>query len=151
MPRRNSYLGKAVRAERPGPTGAEILRRVYYDYATSYLADQAYADLKKIPEAEFAAAGDVCRSSEARRQLYKGRRYPAAADEYQLCRRYCRRQDKRSAGLIQVGELARSRTAILAKAKRRRSIAFPMTAAMPRAEKWYQRLEIARTARTTRA
>ena len=49
------FLGKAYVQNGQGRTGAEILRRVYYNYATSYTADNAAADLKKIPEAAFTS------------------------------------------------------------------------------------------------
>ena len=45
------FLGKAYVQDGQGRAGAEILRRVYYNYATNYTADNAAADLKKIPEA----------------------------------------------------------------------------------------------------
>ena len=44
-------LGKAYVQNGQGRTGAEVLRRVYYQYPMSQQADWAEADLKKIPEA----------------------------------------------------------------------------------------------------
>ena len=43
------YLGKAYVQNGQAKTGAEILQRIYYEYPTNYLADAAYADLRKIP------------------------------------------------------------------------------------------------------
>ena len=60
------FLGKAYVQNGQGRAGAEILRRVYYNYATNYTADNAAADLKKIPEAASLPAGDLRRASEAR-------------------------------------------------------------------------------------
>ena len=77
------FLGKAYVQNGAGRTGAEILRRVYYNYATNYTADQAATDLRKIPEAATlppATYSDHLKRADA---LYKARRYPAAAEEYQ--------------------------------------------------------------------
>ena len=76
------FLGKAEVQNGQGLAGAEILRRVYYNYSTNYTADDAAADLKKIPEAASlppVTYGDHLKRADA---LYKARRYPAAADEY---------------------------------------------------------------------
>src|ERR1039457_4694368 len=48
------FLGKAYVQNGQGRAGAEVLRRVYYSYATNYTADNAAADLRKIPEAATA-------------------------------------------------------------------------------------------------
>ncbi len=77
------FLGKAYVQNGQGRSGAEILQRVYYNYATNYTADQAAADLKKIPEATslppVTYAEHLKRSADA---LYKARRWGAAAEEY---------------------------------------------------------------------
>ena len=45
------YLGKAYVQNGQGRTGAEILRHLYYNYATNYTADQAATTpiLRKFP------------------------------------------------------------------------------------------------------
>ncbi len=50
-------LGKAYVQNGQNRTGAEVFRRVYYNYATSPQADLAESDLKKIPEAASLPAG----------------------------------------------------------------------------------------------
>ncbi len=70
------FLGKAYVQNGAGRTGAEILRHVYYNYATNYTADEAATDLRKIPEAATlppATYSDHLKRADA---LYKARRYP---------------------------------------------------------------------------
>ena len=56
-------------------TGAEILQRVYYEYATNYLADAAYADLTQDSREE-TALPPVTYAQHLKRAdaLYKARR-----------------------------------------------------------------------------
>ena len=65
-------LGKAYVQNGQSRTGAEVLRRVYYNYPTSSQADAAESDLKKIPEAAVAACGDVCGTPAPRRWPVQG-------------------------------------------------------------------------------
>ncbi len=60
-------------------TGAEILQRVYYEYATSFLADQAYADLRKIPAETALPPVTYAQHLKRADALYKARRWGAAA------------------------------------------------------------------------
>ena len=77
------FLGKAYVQNGQGRTGAEILRHVYYNYATSYTADNAAADLKKIPEAAFLPPGDLRRArASCGRAVQDASLECAAADEY---------------------------------------------------------------------
>ena len=82
-PRPNTTWARPMCRTAKADSGAEILRHVYYDYATNYLADQADADLKKDSGGSSSAAGDLREHLKRADALYKARRYPAAADEYQ--------------------------------------------------------------------
>ena len=62
--------------------GAEVLRRVYYNYPTSSQADLADSDLKKIPEAQSLPAVTFAEHQRRADGLYKGRRWAPAAEEY---------------------------------------------------------------------
>ncbi len=75
-------LGKAYVQNGQGRAGAEVLRRVYYDYPTSSQADLADSDLKKIPEAQTLPAVTFAEHQRRADGLYKGRRWAPAADEY---------------------------------------------------------------------
>ena len=72
------YLGKGYVQNGQARTGAEILQRVYYDYATNYLADEAEADLRRMPE-ELAASGHLRRASQAGRRALQGATLSRAA------------------------------------------------------------------------
>jgi len=133
------FLGKAFVQNGQGKTGAEILRRVYYNYATSYTADNASADLKKIPEAVFLPAPTYSEHEHRADALYKARRWGAAADEYKAM---VALQPDNSAALIQLansymkdGDTRNARAAL---------DRIPDDASDASAEKWYQRAEIAR-------
>ena len=76
------FLGKAYVQNAQGRTGAEVLRRVYYNYATNYTADNAAADLKKIPEAVFLPPPTYSEHERRADALYKARRWNGAAEEY---------------------------------------------------------------------
>jgi soluble lytic murein transglycosylase len=135
------FLGKAEVQNGQGLAGAEILRRVYYNYSTNYTADDAAADLKKIPEAASlppVTYGDHLKRADA---LYKARRYPAAADEYRAVVDLAP-AGQQSAALIQLansymhdGNTRDARTAL---------DRIPDDGSEASAEKWYQRAEIAR-------
>ena len=78
------FLGKAYVQNGAGRTGAEILRHVYYNYATNYTADEAATDLRKIPEAASLPPATYSEHLKRADALYKARRYPAAAEEYRV-------------------------------------------------------------------
>src|SRR5271166_3849656 len=133
------FLGKAYVQNGQGRASAEILRRVYYNYPTSYTADNAAADLKKIPEAAFLPP--VTYSEHERRAdgLYKIRRWASAAEEYKAM---VALQPTNSAALIQLansymkdGDTRDARAAL---------DRIPDDGSDASAEKWYQRAEIAR-------
>jgi soluble lytic murein transglycosylase len=137
------FLGKAYVQSGQGLTGAGILRRVYYNYATNYTADQAAADLKKIPEA--ASLPPVTYAEHVKRAdaLYKAKRYPAAAEEYRYVVDLAP-AGQQSAGLIQLANsyMKDGNTRAAQDALDR----IPDDGSEASAEKWYQRAEIARNA-----
>ncbi len=137
------YLGKAYVQNGQGRAGGEILQRVYYDYATNYLADQAEADLRKLPE--LTALPPVTYAEHLKRAdaLYKARRYGAAANEYQYVADFAP-PGQQSAGLIQLANsyLKDGNTRLARQALDR----IPDDGSEASAEKWYQQLEIARAA-----
>jgi soluble lytic murein transglycosylase len=138
------YLGKAYVQNGQGRTGAEILRHLYYNYATNYTADQAATDLRKIPEAASlppATYSDHLKRADA---LYKARRYPAAAEEYRFVVDLAP-AGQQSAGLIQLANtyMKDGNTRDAREALDR----IPDDGSEASAEKWYQRAEIAREAK----
>jgi peptidoglycan lytic transglycosylase len=133
------FLGKAYVQNDQGKTGAEILRHAYYNYATSYTADNAAADLKKIPEAAFLPPPTYSEHERRADALYKTRRWGAAAEEYKAM---VNLQPTNSAALIQLansymhdGNTREARAAL---------DRIPDDGSDASAEKWYQRAEIAR-------
>ncbi|MGC2112619.1 MAG: tetratricopeptide repeat protein, partial [Candidatus Korobacteraceae bacterium] len=137
------FLGKAYVQNGQGRNGAEILRRVYYNYATNYTADEAAADLRKIPEASLLPPPTYSDHLKRADALYKARRYPAAADEYQYVVDMAP-AGQQSAGLIQLANSyikdGNTRGAQDALAR------IPDDGSDASAEKWYQQVEIARNA-----
>src|ERR1019366_8703889 len=95
------FLGKAYVQNGQGRAGAEVLRRVYYNYATNYTADNAAADLRKIPEAATLPPVTYAEHLKRAEALHKVRRYPAAADEYRTLADLAPRGEQ-SAALIQL-------------------------------------------------
>ena len=95
------FLGKAYVQDGQGRNGAEILQRVYYEYATSYFADQAEADLRKIPEETSLPPVTYAQHLKRADSLYAARHYGAAADEYRYVVDFAP-AGKQSAGLIQL-------------------------------------------------
>ena len=77
------YLGKAYVQNGQARMGAEILQRVYYNYATNYLADQAPTDLKKMPEAASLPSASYTQHLKRAEALYKAHRYKDAIGDYQ--------------------------------------------------------------------
>ena len=137
------FLGKAYVQNGQGRNGGEILQRVYYEYATSYLADQAQTDLRKLPE--LAALPPVTYAQHLKRAdaLYKARRWGAAANEYQYVADFAP-PGQQSAGLIQ---LANSYMKDGNKALAREALdRIPDDGSDAAAEKWYQQVELAREA-----
>ncbi|HEY5174405.1 MAG TPA: transglycosylase SLT domain-containing protein [Terriglobales bacterium] len=137
------FLGKAEVQSGQNRTGAEILRHVYYNYATNYTADNAAADLKKIPEAASLPPVTYAERLKRAEALYKSRRYPAAADEYRALVDLAP-MGQQSAALIQLansymhdGNTRAARAAL---------DRIPDDGSEASAEKWYQRAEIARDA-----
>ena len=142
-PEAEYYLAKAYVASGQGRAGAELLRHIYYDYATSYLADSAATDLKKVPEAAFLPAPTFAEHQQRAEQLYKGRRYSAAADEYKAMLDMAPASMRSDVlidyanSLIKTGQ-NREAASVLDR--------IPDDGSDAAAEKWYQRLELARSA-----
>ncbi len=137
------YLGKAYVQNGQGRTGAEILQRVYYEYATSPLADQAQADLRKIPEEPTLPPVTYAQHLKRADALYKARHYPAAAEEYQYVVDFAP-PAQQSSGLIQLANsyMKQGNTRQAKQALDR----IPDDGSEASAEKWYQQAEIAREA-----
>ncbi len=136
------FLGKAYVQDGQSRAGAEILRHVYYNYATNYTADNAAADLKKIPEATTLPPVTYAEHLKRAESLYKARRYPAAAEEYRALADLAPANEQ-SAALIQLancyihdGDTRDARSAL---------DRIPDDGSEASAEKWYQQAEIART------
>jgi len=137
------YLGKAYVQNGQGRSGAEVLQHVYYDYATSYLADQAQKDLQKIPEEPLLPPVTYAQHVKRADALYKGRRYPAAAEEYRYVVDFAP-PGQRSAGLIQLANsYMKDGNTRLA---RETLDQIPDDGSDASGEKWYQQVEIARNA-----
>ncbi len=137
------YLGKAYVQNGQGRAGADILQHIYYAYATSYLADQAETDLRRVPEEESLPPVTYAMHLERADELYKARRWGAAADEYRYVVDLAP-AGQRSAGLIQLansymhdGNTRMAREAL---------DQIPDDGSEASAEKWYQQAEIARNA-----
>jgi soluble lytic murein transglycosylase len=135
------FLGKAYVQAGQGRNGAEILQRVYYEFATSYLADQAEADLRKIPEETSLPPVAYAQHLKRADSLYAAHHYAAAADEYRYVVDFAP-AGKQSAGLIQLansymhdGNTRQAREAL---------DRIPDDGSEASAEKWYQQLEIDR-------
>ena len=137
------YLAKAYVQSGQTRAGAEILQRVYYEYGASYLADQAYADLRKIPAEETLPPVTYAQHLKRADALYKAKHYGAAAEEYQYVVDMSP-PGKQSAGLI---ELANSYLKDGDSRKAKDALdRIPDDGSDASAEKWYKQLEIARTA-----
>jgi soluble lytic murein transglycosylase len=137
------FLGKAYVQSGQAKTGAEILQRLYYDYATNFLADAAYTDLRKIPAETTLPPVTYAMHLKRADSLYKAKRYPAAADEYQYVVDLAA-PGKQSAGLIQLAN-SYIKDGNTRKAKEALD-RIPDDGSDASAEKWYQQVEIARTA-----
>ena len=137
------YLGKAYVQSGQGRMGGEILQRVYYEYATSYLADQAQTDLHKLPEAAALPAVTYAEHLKRADSLYKARRWGLAADEYVYVADFAP-PGQQSTGLIQLANsyMKDGNTRLAREALDR----IPDDGSEASAEKWYQQVEIAREA-----
>jgi soluble lytic murein transglycosylase len=134
-------LGKAYVQNGQGRTGAEILRKVYYNYPNSQQADLAENDLKKIPEA--AMLPPVTYGERERRAdgLYKARRWQQAADEYKAM------VDIAPAGQQSQVDIRLANSLMKLNDNRGAKDALarvPDDGSEASAEKWYQSAEIAR-------
>ena len=137
------YLGKAYIQSGQGRTGGDVLQRVYYEYATSYVADQAFADLGRLPERNALAPVTYSEHLHRADALYKARRYGPAINEYQYVVDFAP-PGQQSEGLIQ---LANSYVKDGNTAKAREALArIPDDGSEASAEKWYQQAELARGA-----
>jgi len=137
------YLAKGYEASGQGREAAVLFRHIYYDYATSYLADGANSELKKIPEAEFLPAPTFADHQKRAEQLYHARHYTEATSEYKAMLDMAP-AEVRSGVLIQYANS-------LIKTGQSREAAsvldrIPDDGSDASAEKWYQRLELARSA-----
>ncbi|MGA2903020.1 MAG: transglycosylase SLT domain-containing protein [Candidatus Korobacteraceae bacterium] len=137
------FLGKAYVQDGQGRHGAEILQRVYYEYATSSLADQAEADLRKIPEEPSLPPVTYAEHLKRADSLYAVRRYGAAANEYRYVVDLAP-AGQRPAGLIQLANSYRHDGNT--RAAREALDQIPDDGSEASAEKWYQQVEIARDA-----
>ena len=137
------FLGKAYVQNGQGRDGAAVLQHVYYDYATSYLADQAQNDLRKIPQEESLPPVTYAQHLRRADALYKARRYGAAIDEYHYVVDFAP-PSERSAGLIQLANSYRHDGNN--RAAREALDQIPDDGSEASAEKWYQQVEIARDA-----
>ncbi len=137
------YLAKAYVASGQGRTGAELFRHIYYDYATSSFADNSAEELKKIPEAEFLAPPSFADHQRRAEQLYKGRHYSEAVGEYEAMLDMAPASMRSDVlidyanSLIKTGQ-SRAAASVLDR--------IPDDGSEASAEKWYERMELARSA-----
>jgi soluble lytic murein transglycosylase len=140
-PETEYLLGKAYVQNGQSRTGAEALRRVYYDYPTSSQADLAESDLKKIPEAASLPAVTFAEHQRRADGLYKGRRWAPAADEYKAMVTLAPAGQQSQVNirlantLMKLGDNRQAKD-VLAR--------IPDDGSEASAEKWYQSAEIAR-------
>jgi len=136
-------LGKAHLQNGQNRTAAEILRNVYYNYATNYNAENAANDLKKIPEAALLPPPTYSDHQRRADRLYEARRYEPAAEEYRAMLPTAPAAD-RSAVLIQLANSLRKS----GQDREARAVLdqIPDDGSNASAEKWYQRVELARNA-----
>ncbi len=137
------YLAKAYVASGQSRAGAELFRHIYYDYATSPLADGASAELKKIPETEFLPPPTFADHQKRAEQLYKGRHYNEAVTEY-------RAMVDMAPANVRSDVLIQYANALIKTGQNREAASIldliPDDGSEASAEKWYQRMEIARSA-----
>ena len=137
------YLAKAYVANGQGRAGAELFRHIYYDEASSSLADTAGAELKKIPEAAFLPAPTFAEHKTRAEALYRVKHYSEAVGEYKAMLDMAPSEMRSSVlieyanALIKIGQ-NREAASVLDR--------IPDDGSEAAAEKWYQRLELARGA-----
>ncbi len=134
-------LGKAYVQNGQARTGAEVLRRVYYNYPNSQQADFAEIDLKKIPEADLLPPVTYAEHERRADGLYKGRKWAPAVDEYRTMLasappgEQSRVNIQLANSLMKLGQNQQAKD-VLAR--------IPDDGSEASAEKWYQSAEIAR-------
>ncbi len=137
------YLAKAYEGSGQGRQAAELFRHIYYDYATNYLADNASAELKKIPETEFLPPPTFADHQKRAAQLYKGRHYSEAVSEY-------KDMVDTAPATVRSDVLIEYANALIKTGQSREAASvldrIPDDGSDASAEKWYQRLELARSA-----
>lgn len=136
-------LGKAYLQNGQSRSGAEVLRRVYYNYPSSQQADLAESDLMKIPEASLLPPPTFAERQHRADGLYKGRRWAPAAEEYQAMLAVAPAGEQSQVNiqlanaLMKLGENQKAKVALAR---------IPDDGSEASAEKWYQSAEIARNA-----
>jgi len=137
------YLAKAYEAIGQGREAATLFRQIYYDHATNSLADNAGAELKKIPEAAFLPAPTFAEHEKRAEQLYKARHYSEAVSEYRTM------LDMAPAN-VHSDLLIQYANSLIKTGQNREAASvldrIPDDGSEASAEKWYQRLELARSA-----
>jgi len=134
-------LGKAYVQNGQARTGAEVLRRVFYDYPVSQQAEWAQLDLNKIPEADMLPPVTYADHERRAEGLYKARKWDAAVTEYKamLPMAPTGQQSainiKLANSLMKLGQNQQAKD-VLAR--------IPDDGSEASAEKWYQSVEIAR-------
>ena len=134
-------LGKAYVQNGQGRTGAEALRRVYYNYPTSAQAELAEADLKKIPEAAMLPPVTYAEHEHRADGLYKVKRWAPAAEEYKALLALAPGTQQSQIDIQLANALMK-----LGDNKQAREVLnrIPDDGSEASAEKWYQSVEIAR-------
>ena len=134
-------LGKAYVQNGQNRSGAEVLRRVYYNYPTSQQADLAESELKKIPEADLLPPVTYGEREHRADGLYKGRRWAPAAEEYKAMLAVAPAGQQSQVNI----QLANAYMKLGENGKAKEALArIPDDGSEASAEKWYQSAEIAR-------
>ena len=134
-------LGKAYVQNGQARTGAEVLRRVYYNYPTSQQADGAQLDLNKIPEADLLPPVTYAEHEHRAEGLYKARRWDAAVAEYRTMLPMAPTGQQSAINI----KLANSMMKLGQNQQAKEVLArIPDDGSEGSAEKWYESAEIAR-------
>ncbi len=134
-------LGKAYVQNGQGKTGAELLRKVYYEYPISQQADWAEGDLKKVPEGALLPPVSYGERDLRAEGLYKGKRWAAAAEEYKAMAAMALLGQQSQVNIRLANALMKLNDNRGAKEALGR---IPDDGSEASAEKWYQSAEIAR-------
>jgi len=134
-------LGKAYVQNGQGRSGAEALRRVFYNYPTSQQADWAQLDLNKIPEADMLPPVSYEEREHRAEGLYKARRWDAAIVEYRAMLPMAPAGQQSAINIKLANSLAKLGQNQQAKEVLAR---IPDDGSEGSAEKWYESAEIAR-------